>query len=100
MDSLSTERSQLRFPFSHIIMSLAEYHSRTLQMFGFSQGQKFESLIKENRYLYRVHDAKSRTPLVPGIGFVADKLQDLSQPELEVKRQDILQNPSTTEAFY
>lgn len=69
-------------------------------MFGFSSGQKFESLIKENRYLYRVHDANSRIPLVPGTGFVAHKLQDLSQPELEAKRQDILQNPSATEALY
>jgi hypothetical protein len=69
-------------------------------MFGFGNSQTFESLINENRYLYRVHDVKSRTPLVPGIGFVAHKFQGLSQAEVEIKRQDILQDPSATEAFH
>ena len=68
-------------------------------MFGFSNSQTFGSLIKENRYLYRVHDIESRTPLVPVIVFVAHKFKDLSQAELEAKRQSILQNPSATEAF-
>jgi hypothetical protein len=68
-------------------------------MFGFSENQTFASLMEDNRYLYRVHDAKSKTPLVPGTGFVARNFQDLSPANLETKRESILKDPSEAEAF-
>jgi hypothetical protein len=80
------------------MISETEYNLRTLLQFGFSRDQTFASLIKDNRYIYRVHSASS-LPLVEGIGIVASGCKDLSLEELDGKRRSLAKEPPVDEAF-
>jgi hypothetical protein len=67
----------------------------TLPIFGFQRGQTFASLVRDNHFLFRVHDdSKPYSHPVRGIGFKSSNSSNLhQQSQLERKRDCFIPAP-------